>query len=118
MSVRRVEQLIALATDQAATEEEARTAAIAACREIRREGYVVQGSRALPSSPRREPVEQHSAAARARSIPVLPGSRELPAAALDSPKAHIVNFEFRDSGTEEGFAFSPTLLRGVLRGGG
>lgn len=37
----RVEQLIALATDPAATEEEARTAALAACRGIRKEGLKI-----------------------------------------------------------------------------
>jgi hypothetical protein len=48
----RVKQLIALATDPAASEEEARTAALAACKDIRRNGYqvVTQNGRATTGS--------------------------------------------------------------------
>lgn len=115
MGVRRVEQLIALATDQAATAEEARTAAIAACREIRREGYAIGAIPALPPPPRREPVDRP-----ARRDRGLSGDRGLPPVPREpeAPKAHIVNFEFRDSETEEGFAFSQALLQGALRRGG
>jgi hypothetical protein len=78
--IRRVDQLIALATDPAASEEEARTAALAAAREIRKSGLKVTGD-----SP--APVNYYSPRAYSREYPqpqnerLLPGGRGLPPAA-------------------------------------
>jgi hypothetical protein len=118
---RRVQQLIALATDQAATEEEARTAALAACRDIRRNGLQVSPPEGL-----RGPSERGSAVAeRAQNERLLPGGRALPAPRpkrLASSRApgepipggvHVLSFDFAEEKPKNGndFAFPQALLR-------
>jgi hypothetical protein len=94
--LRRVEQLIALATDAGASTEEARSAALAACKDIRAKGLsVTEGARkeaprsSVAVSRRRVGrVPELSGRQASTVVPELPGQ--------DAPKAYLVNWTFED----------------------
>jgi hypothetical protein len=104
----RVEQLIALATDPAATEQEARTAAHSACKEIRKNDLVV--------AQRGQPPVAQSIAPQTRQLVGRPARLPTGVAALPEkrrPMHHVVDFDFKDSPQtkKEDFAFPQHLYR-------
>jgi len=118
-----VQQLLALATDPAASEEEARTAALQAARGIVKNGLVVTtrdqaqavyGSYSAPVTPQGRqlgmgtpqlPPPRSRASARSREL--SPG---------ESGRAHVVNLDFKDDvpETKQDPAF-PAALLALLR---
>jgi Protein of unknown function (DUF2786) len=130
---RRVQQLLALATDPAASEEEARTAALEAARRIKQHGLQVvseeewdrpgppgyytsqghthpygtnvtpQGRQMGPGTPRLPPRPSQS---RAMAVPRDDGIEPMRGG------AHVVDWDFRDDvpGEKSEQAFSPALL--------
>lgn len=131
MGVKRVEQLIALATDPAATEEEARTAALQAARTIRRDGLVVTTPGQVYSSAGAYYASDVTPSVTSRSrqlgpgTPVLPPARRAPVRReLPPPSepgrggAHVVNLDFKDEEPVEKRepAFSSALLALLRKG--
>jgi Protein of unknown function (DUF2786) len=116
---RRVEQLLALATDPAASPEEARTAALQAARNIRQHGLRLTAQRSEDVEGR-SPSQNERLLAGGRGLPPRPSRpariRELPAQDEAEPTGggvHIVNFDFRDSELPRSndYAFPQGLLK-------
>jgi hypothetical protein len=127
----RVEQLIALATDPEATEEEARTAALAACRGIRKDGLRVAAASAPNAYPAPSYYSHDPYGPRQRApagAPRLPGGRELPRARerervdrtleatfLANTSGYEIGGEDEGPSKQPDFAFGFGVPRGVPR---
>ncbi len=131
--IRRVDQLIALATDPAASEEEARTAALAAAKEIRKNGFKVTGtatSRTRSYEPRSYRDEYREEYPQPQNERLLPGGRGLPPSAPRRAKperqlsadneedsrrrgVHILDLAFNDEPRKQtsDFAFPQALVQ-------
>jgi hypothetical protein len=119
---RRVEQLIALATDPAASEEEARTAALQAARSIRQNGLKVTTEEEWEAAQQERYYTSRAVTPQSHQMgmgtPTLPPRPRAPVRrALSVPEdrrggAHVVNLEFRDDVPQEKReqAFSTALL--------
>jgi hypothetical protein len=126
MGVKRVEQLLALATDPAASEEEARTAALQAARTIRRDGLVVTTPGQVYS--RSAYYDAPSVTPQGRQLgpgtPALPPRRQAPTRARELPSGEStarfleVNLDFKDDAPEvkQDPAFSAALLALLRKG--
>ncbi len=120
MTARRVQQLIALATDPGATEEEARTAALAACRGIRNESLaVVSGPESGPFVPEEGAAEitprTRQLTGQGAPTPAVPRRA---AGALQASQGddgvHILDWNFEDrpkTGRSREFAFPQHFRR-------